>query len=289
MPELPEVETVRTGLEKQVKGLVIEAVKLHRKDIRFPFPPRFAERLTGAKIKQVKRRAKYLLLELDTKETLIIHLGMSGRLLVRKQGAFAHQKHDHVEMKLSKGKEIVFNDARRFGLMDLAETAEIKSHPLFAHLGPEPLEEGFSPAYLAQQLQRRNAAIKPVLMMQEVVVGVGNIYASEALFRLGIHPETPAQFCAAKAGEIIAAIRVVLSAAIESGGSTLRNYARESGEMGYFQHQFQVYGRAGKPCFACNSDILQMVQAGRSTFHCPACQPLKGNRLKGMAKKKNVM
>lgn len=285
MPELPEVETVRRGLEKEIEGLRIEAVKLHRKDIRTPFPPRFTERLKDAVIKQVKRRAKYLLLELDSEETLIIHLGMSGRLLVREQGKFAHQKHDHVEMKLSKGKELVFNDARRFGLMDIAETAEIKSHSLFTHLGPEPLEKAFSPAYLAQQLSRRNVAIKPVLMIQEVVVGVGNIYASEALFRVGIHPETQAKDCAEKSAEIIEAIRIVLKDAIKSGGSTLRNYARESGEIGYFQHHFQVYGRTGKPCYVCKNNILQIVQAGRSSFFCPHCQPKKGNPLKRKAKK----
>ncbi len=284
MPELPEVETVRRGLAQEITGAIILSVLLSRSDLRFPFPERFAERLKGARIDRVERRAKYLLLHLDTKQVWLVHLGMSGRFLVRAQGTYAPQKHDHVLVQLDNGKELVFNDARRFGLMTIADVADIAAHPLLRHLGPEPFMEEFSPAYLKAQLLRRSGPIKPVLMDQKLVVGVGNIYASEALFRAKIHPAAPAKDCAAKAASIIKEIRTVLEAAIISGGSTLRNYARESGESGYFQHAFRVYGRDGKPCMTCGAEISRTVQAGRATFYCPACQKTPIKTLKNKIK-----
>lgn len=285
MPELPEVETVRRGLSQEVVGARIRNVTLNRGDLRFPFPPRFAERLMGARIESVERRAKYLLLHLDTEDIWLVHLGMSGRFLVRKAKTYPPQKHDHVLITLSNGKEMVFNDARRFGIMDIMERAEIAAHPLLAHLGPEPLSEAFTAEYLESELLRRSGPVKPALMDQELVVGVGNIYASEVLFRAGLHPAAVAKDCAIHAPKLVPEIRAVLEEAIHSGGSTLRNYARESGETGYFQHHFRVYGRDGKPCMSCGTEILRLVQAGRASFFCPSCQPTSRKHMKKKNKK----
>ncbi len=272
MPELPEVETVRTGLEAALKGACIKAVSLRRGDLRTAFPDGFAEALEGACIREVKRRAKYLLFMLDTGMVLIAHLGMTGwfSVLAKKPKAFG--KHDHVVFSLKDGRVVVFNDARRFGMMGLAKAAEIEEHAAFSGMGPEPLEKEFSPAYLKKMLLKRSIAVKVALMDQKLVVGVGNIYASEALFLSKIDPRRPANEVADKAAGMVKAIRKVLEDAIASGGSSLRDFLDVNGESGYFQHQFNVYGRTGKPCFTCGTAIVSIRQAGRSTFFCPHCQ-----------------
>ncbi|MDE3060532.1 MAG: bifunctional DNA-formamidopyrimidine glycosylase/DNA-(apurinic or apyrimidinic site) lyase [Pseudomonadota bacterium] len=271
MPELPEVETVRTGLEQAIKGAAIRKVTLRRGDLRVPFPKGLAEALAGRRIASIGRRAKYLLFYLDSGDALIVHLGMTGRFLVEKKPPVLG-KHDHVVFSLADGRWLIFNDARRFGLMTLAKKSDLEAHPLLAGLGPEPFDRGFSPKYLENALAARKGPVKPVLMDQQLVVGVGNIYASEALFRAGIDPRQPAHKAAGKAKEIVAAIRQVLKDAIASGGSSLRDFLHITGYSGDFQHRFQVYGRKGKPCFACLTPIRMLRQAGRSTFFCPKCQ-----------------
>ncbi|MBY0407760.1 MAG: bifunctional DNA-formamidopyrimidine glycosylase/DNA-(apurinic or apyrimidinic site) lyase [Rickettsiales bacterium] len=272
MPELPEVETVRAALEYAIVGATISKVTLRRADLRTPFPEGMAQRLTGAKIVAVRRRAKYLVFVLDTGWCVIAHLGMSGRFSVVAKAPKTFAAHDHVMWQLKDGRCVIYNDARRFGLMDMAPEAELEQHPAFAHLGPEPLEKGFSPAYLKKALEGRNAPIKVALMDQALVVGVGNIYASEALFLCGIDPRKPAASVAGKAASMVASIRQVLKDAIASGGSSLRDFVHVSGEEGHFQHRFNVYGKAGKPCPSCGTAIASARQAGRSTFFCPHCQ-----------------
>lgn len=279
MPELPEVETTRRGLLKAVKNRRIEKVQVRRYDLRSPIPKRLAKSITGAKILDVRRRAKYLLIDLDSGESVLAHLGMSGSFVVRK-GDYSPQTHDHLLIYLDNEKLICFNDPRRFGVVDLLKTGQEGQHKLLSHLGPEPLSEDFSPDYLAVQLERRKGPIKPVLMDQKLVVGVGNIYASEALYFCGIHPDSPACQVAHKSAKIIAAIRQTLRAAIESGGSTLRDYVGAQNEAGYFQHQFRVYDRADDPCFACGSPIETKAHAGRSTYWCPQCQQIRQKRQK---------
>ena len=280
MPELPEVETTRRGLLRAVKGKKIIGVTVRRHDLRQPIPKNLAKTLTGTTIKAIRRRAKYLLFDLDSGNILLAHLGMSGSFVVTKSQGYAPKTHDHVLIALADGLLIVFNDPRRFGMMDVIAKGGEAAHPLLAYLGPEPLSDDFSVDYLKNQLKKRKAPIKPVLMDQKLVVGVGNIYASESLFLCGIHPFLPAIKVAAKAEPLIAAIRQTLESAIQSGGSTLRNYVGASNVSGYFQHHFQVYDRAGEPCFRCGSTIESAVQAGRATYWCSICQPLVKKRLK---------
>jgi len=272
MPELPEVETIRAGLAGHICGARISGVEVRRRDLRQPVPGNLESEMKGKRILAVTRRAKYLLLHLEGGNVCILHLGMSGRLILRAQGAYPPQKHDHVLLTLEDGREIIFNDARRFGLLLLTREEELLVHPLLRCLGPEPFSPAFSGDYLAQKLRERKGAIKPVLMDQALVVGVGNIYACEALFRAQLHPATPASQCAQKAKQLVNAIRDVLQEAIASGGSTLRDYAKASGESGYFQHKFRVYAREKASCVACHTPIARMVQGGRSTFFCPHCQ-----------------
>ena len=276
MPELPEVETVRAGLAPELEGKRIARLELRRKNLRHPFPADLVKKTEGARILRLRRRAKYLLVDLDNGHSLLIHLGMSGKMLLHKAKPNAYDTHDHVVMTLTDGETLIFNDARRFGLWLVVETAKADQHPLLAHLGPEPLEADFDAAYLQSALSRRAGPIKPALMDQKLVVGVGNIYASEALFCAHIHPETPANKIKSNEFKIIVnCIQSVLQAAIASGGSTLRDFVRSSGDIGYFQHHFAVYGRAGLPCPRCTTLIEQKTQAGRSTFFCPKCQPKK--------------
>ena len=272
MPELPEVETVRAGLTAAIEGALIERVALYRGDLRVPFGKDFAKKLTGRRITSITRRAKYLLFYLDSDDVLIAHLGMSGKFLVREKLPKTLGAHDHVVLYLKDGRVVLYNDARRFGLMVMAKKKELETHKLLAVLGPEPLDKEFSAAYLKGVLSGRKAPIKPVLMEQAVVVGVGNIYASEALFLAGIHPARPASELASSASLIIKCIRKVLRDAIESGGSSLRDFVQVSGSAGYFQHRFNVYDREGEPCFSCKTPIMAMRQAGRSTYFCPHCQ-----------------
>ena len=282
MPELPEVETVRRGLEPVMVGQVISHAETRRPDLRWPLPQRMAERLTGQRVERLRRRSKYLLADLSSGETLLVHLGMSGRLLISGAviGQFHHdlpapQKHDHVVIDMSGGTRVTFNDARRFGAMDLMATAGAESHPLLAALGPEPLGNAFSEDYLVARLHGRNTPVKSALLDQQVVAGLGNIYVCEVLYRAGIAPDRrAAALTPNEASALVPIIREVLSEAIEAGGSSLRDYRQADGELGYFQHSFRVYGREGEACATpgCGGTIARMVQSGRSSFYCPACQ-----------------
>jgi formamidopyrimidine-DNA glycosylase len=282
LPELPEVETVRRGLAPVMEGRVIIAADVRRPDLRWPFPERMADRLSGRRAERLWRRSKYLLADLDSGESLLIHLGMSGRMLVSglMLGEFHHThpapaKHDHVVLEIEGGARVTFNDARRFGVMDLVETARAEAHWLLAGLGPEPLGNEFSEAYLAGRLKGRATPIKAALLDQRVVAGLGNIYACEVLHRAGISPKRKAgRIAAPRVAALVPAIRQVLVEAIEAGGSSLRDYRRTDGELGYFQHAFRVYDREGAPCPTpgCGGTIRRIVQSGRSTFYCPECQ-----------------
>ena len=282
MPELPEVETVRRGLLPVMEGQVIAQALVNRPDLRWPFPPRMAERLTGARVLALRRRSKYILADLSTGETLLIHLGMSGRMLISGAvvGEFHHhhpapEKHDHVVLDMNGGARVTFNDARRFGAMDLLDTAGADRHPLLADIGPEPLGNGFSESYLVARLAGKNTPIKSALLDQHLVAGLGNIYVCETLYRARIHPARKAgNLTRGQAASLVPIIREVLTEAIEAGGSSLRDYRQADGELGYFQHSFQVYGREGDPCATpgCGSSIGRIVQSGRSSFFCPTCQ-----------------
>ena len=272
MPELPEVETVCRGLKPLVQGQQITKVVARRKDLRIPLPPDMAKKLTGKTIQSVKRRAKYILLVLDTHQVLLMHLGMSGRVMVQ-PSPYTHQKHDHVVLYLANGTELVFNDPRRFGLITLTTEEALPTHSLLVHLGVEPLTAAFDGKALYAMTRNKKVAIKQLLMNAALVVGVGNIYASESLFTAGVSPLRQAgKLTLKEAGTLAKAIKDVLSAAIKSGGSTLRDFVGSNGESGYFQHHFSVYGKAGQPCEHCGHQIKQIKQSGRSTFFCPKCQ-----------------
>lgn len=277
MPELPEVETVRRGLLPVMEGQRIIRAEVNRPDLRFPLPARMADRLQGAVVQSLRRRSKYILADLSTGETLLIHLGMSGRILISGQmlGEFHHdhpapQKHDHVVFHMENGARITFNDARRFGAMDLMDTAKAAQHPLMAALGPEPLGNAFNESYLTGRLNGRLTPIKSALLDQHNIAGLGNIYVCEVLFRAGVHPAR--QAADTNAPPLVPIIRAVLTEAIEAGGSSLRDYRQTDGELGYFQHRFQVYDRKGEPCVTCGTPIERLVQSGRSSFYCPNCQ-----------------
>ena len=271
MPELPEVETVRLGLETAMAGRILAKVTQRRLDLRRAFPIDFVARLTGRHILQLRRRAKYLTLLLDDDWVLLIHLGMSGRMLVGRQDATLPDRHDHVQFDLDDGMRVVFHDPRRFGLMDLTPAALLGSHPLLCHLGPEPLAPDFTASVLARRIGAKNSPIKLVLLDQTVVAGIGNIYASESLFRAGIAPDRPAASLRPREiGRLVPAIRAVLQEAIAAGGSSLKDHRRPDGQLGYFQHSFLVYDREGQPCpdCRCGSGIRRVTQGGRSTFYC---------------------
>lgn len=273
MPELPEVETVCRGLRNSIIGTRIKKILLRRADIRSEIPADLPERVQNTIITDIRRRAKYILIHLDNGESLIVHLGMSGKLLVLSSHPALFDKHDHVIFFLSGSQSVLYHDPRRFGLVTIEKTDSLPHHPLLAHLGPEPLAESFTGDMLYQSLRKRKQAIKPALMDQQTVVGVGNIYASEALFRARIHPARPAnEISREEAVRLTEHIKQVLADAIDSGGSTLRNYVDSRGENGYFQHHFDVYGKDGAPCPVCTASIQRMAQAGRSTFFCRICQ-----------------
>lgn len=273
MPELPEVETVKRQLEAVLIGATIDSVMLRRKNLRIAFPKDFSKTLSGKRIKHIERRAKYLLFYFtNSDDVLIAHLGMTGRFSVEKKMPARFAAHDHVVIKLKDGRIIIYNDARRFGLMTLAKANKLDKHALFKDLGPEPLSKDFSEVYLRAALAKRKGPIKPALMDQRLVVGVGNIYASESLFLTKTNPKLAAHKAVKQAPELIFAIRKVLNDAIRSGGSSLRDFVHVSGEAGYFQHEFKVYGRSGKPCLTCNIPLRSIQQAGRTTFFCPSCQ-----------------
>ena len=282
MPELPEVETVRRGLAPVMEQAVIATADINRPDLRWPFPENMAARLTGKRVMGLRRRSKYILADLDSGETLLVHLGMSGRMLISGDplGQFVHdhpapEKHDHVVLHMDNGARITFNDPRRFGAMDLLPTIGAEAHPLLASIGPEPLSNSFNEDYLAAALDNRNTPMKSALLDQKIIAGLGNIYVCEALFRSKIHPTRPARRVSkTRVARLVPIIRDVLNDAITAGGSSLRDFRQADGELGYFQHSFDVYGREADPCRTpgCTSTIRRIVQSGRSTFYCPTCQ-----------------
>ncbi|MDD9878133.1 MAG: bifunctional DNA-formamidopyrimidine glycosylase/DNA-(apurinic or apyrimidinic site) lyase [Magnetovibrio sp.] len=275
MPELPEVETVRRGLAPALEDRRLARVIIRRRDLRWPLPDDFGQRLTGRRVRDVGRRAKFLTITLDDGTVWIAHLGMSGRFRIFHGDAPPEEPHDHVIVETEEGVVVRFNDPRRFGFMDLADAVEADGHPMLRDLGPEPLGDGFDAGVLADRLAGRAAPIKAALLDQRTVAGLGNIYVCEALFQAGISPRRKARTVqGGRAGRLAAAIKDVLGRAIEAGGSSLQDHRQTNGELGYFQHDFQTYGRAGEPCRRCGDGhpVRQIVQSGRSTFFCPNCQ-----------------
>ncbi len=286
MPELPEVETVRRGLEPALSGARLTRVRANRPDLRFPLPDGFVQRLSGATILRLERRAKYLLAPLDRGDTLVMHLGMTGRFEIaapegtHRPGDFAREikpddKHAHVVFETDAGAVVTYHDPRRFGFMDLIATDKVEAHPWFTAMGPEPLGEGFNATTLVRAFANRKQGPKTLLLDQRTVAGLGNIYVCEALHRARISPFKPSGLIAGKRlGPLTTAIKAVLAEAVEVGGSTLKDFAAADGALGYFQHRFRVYDREGEPCPtpACKGVIARQVQAGRSTFFCPVCQ-----------------
>ena len=303
MPELPEVETVRMGLIPVLVGNRFESIEQRRKDLRFPLPDQFAQRLQGRTVEALDRRAKYLLATLDDGEVLVMHLGMTGRFSVDRsaqvaRSAVAHggkangaerrpgmkrrvPKHEHIVFHLADGAAVRYADTRRFGYMDLIPNAELETHTLFKGLGIEPLSDGLTAPWLAAKLKGKTAQIKPALVDQRLIAGLGNIYACEALFRAGIAPAREAGTLATSTGKptkkteaLVEAIKAVLGDAVKKGGSTLRDYVRADGRLGRFQHSFKVYGKEGKACRkkGCRGTVRRIVQGGRSTSYCPSCQ-----------------
>jgi formamidopyrimidine-DNA glycosylase len=295
MPELPEVETVRRGLEPAMVGARLSRVEQRRADLRFPFPERFAERLTGVAVQSLARRAKYLVAHLSSGEALVMHLGMTGRFLVEAGGESlvpgefhrdpgGGSAHDHVVFHFDHGGRITYNDVRRFGYMDLVPAADLASCRHFAGMGIEPLGNELSGETIARLFKGKSAPLKAALLDQRLIAGLGNIYVCEALFRARLHPQAPAGSLATptgkprpKAHELAAIIREVLVEAVEAGGSTLRDFAHADGSLGYFQHAFRVYDREDLACVAesCGGTVTRIVQSGRSTFYCPVCQKLR--------------
>jgi len=281
MPELPEVETVRRGLAPALVGARLTRVEQRRADLRWPFPARMVARLEGARVTGLGRRSKYLLAHLDTGETLIVHLGMSGRMVVDdvQQGAFHREagwlpQHDHIVLHTDRHR-ITFNDARRFGAMDLHPTDALDAHWLMARLGPEPLGNGFHEHHLIAAFAGRGMPVKSALLDQRIVAGLGNIYVCEALHRAGISPRRKAgRIAARRVAALVPIIRDVLSDAIAAGGSSLRDHRQADGTMGYFQHRFAVYDREGASCPrpGCDGSVRRIVQSGRSSFYCASCQ-----------------
>jgi len=288
MPELPEVETVLRGLEPVMVGQKIKKADIRRLDLRWPFPENMSQRLTGTKILRLHRRSKYILCDLDSGETLLIHLGMSGRMTISHAenesedllGNFQYKpstpaKHDHVILDMQAGARITFNDARRFGAMDLIDTKNLFNHKLIKLLGPEPLGNEFNTQYLQSKLKGKGAPIKAALLDQRIVSGLGNIYVCESLWRAGINPKRlSGKISPKKIDALVPIIRDVLRGAISAGGSSLKDHRQANGDLGYFQHSFAVYGREGKKCNSpdCPELIKRIVQSGRSSFYCAKCQ-----------------
>jgi formamidopyrimidine-DNA glycosylase len=277
MPELPEVETVMRGLEQAVRGALIEKVDQRRKDLRVPFPANLKKKVEGRTIDRFARRAKYVLMHLDDGQVMVLHLGMSGRILIARN--HTPEKHDHLILHMRDGTQVIFNDARRFGLVYLMSESDMEKHTAFKGIGPEPLGNDFSGPVLEERLKGKKISIKQALLDQRIVAGVGNIYASEALFESGISPKRAAgKVQGERAEKLSAAIRSVLTRAIAAGGSSLKDHRQVNGELGYFQHGFKAYDRAGEPCPVCacgpqdGGVIKKIVQGGRSTFYCPRHQ-----------------
>jgi formamidopyrimidine-DNA glycosylase len=274
MPELPEVETVMRGLDGRLTGRSLVRAVLHRPDLRWPIPANFAATLTGAKVLGLRRRGKYMFMRLDSGISVLIHLGMSGRMVI--DAPFV--VHEHLTLETNDGGRIGFVDPRRFGALDLIATNDEDSHKLVAGLGPEPLGNEFNAPMLLEALANKATPIKAALLDQTLVAGIGNIYASEALFRAKISPRRLAGgLGAARVERLVPAIKTTLTEAISAGGSSLRDYVQPSGELGYFQHAWKVYDRAGKPCERCPGPpacdgIRRLVQTGRASFYCPLTQ-----------------
>lgn len=278
MPELPEVETVRRGLSPVMEGRTILSVTQNRPNLRFPFPDRFPERLRGTTIQHLGRRAKFLTAELSTQDILVMHLGMTGRFTVTGQNTgetapATNPAHDHVFFHMEGGITVTYNDPRRFGFMELWPATSFDTYPRLLKLGPEPLSNGFSAAYLDEVLAGRNTPIKSALLDQSIIAGLGNIYVCEALYRSGISPKRKASSIPGqRAARLAPAIDDVIGEAIAAGGSSISDFASASGELGYFQHGFAVYDRENEPCRKCSKPVKRITQSGRSTFYCAACQ-----------------
>jgi formamidopyrimidine-DNA glycosylase len=288
MPELPEVETVRRGLAPVMEGATILGADIRRPDLRFPFPERFGERLVGRRVEALGRRAKYLTADLDRGDVLVMHLGMSGSFRIEQNvvGEFHHERsrdsvHDHVVLRLSSGATVTYNDPRRFGFMLMIPRAQLPEHALFAHLGVEPVGNALSAEHLARAFRGKAAPLKAALLDQSIIAGLGNIYVCEALYRSGLSPQRAAGTLVTRGGaptvrleRLVPVIREVIAEAIEAGGSSLRDHAQPSGELGYFQHRFRVYDREGEACATpgCGTIVRRIVQSNRSTFYCPTCQ-----------------
>lgn len=292
MPELPEVETVRRGLLPVLEGQQIRSVEARRPDLRFPLPVRFQRRLAGRRVLRLMRRAKYLVADLDSGESLLMHLGMTGRLTVEKRlgrealadyvyGSGGDPAHDHVVLRMSDGSSVVYNDPRRFGFMLFAGTQDLALHPLMRDLGPEPLGDDFTAPYLAARAAGKKVNLKAFLMDQRVVAGLGNIYVSEALHRASLSPDRAAKTLLSRHGKttdharrLVASVREVLEEAIAAGGSTLRDYRHADGSRGAFQEKFYAYDRAGERCLrpGCGGTLRRVTHSGRATFYCPRCQ-----------------
>lgn len=280
MPELPEVETVRRGLSPVMEGRRVLRLEVNRPDLRFPFPDRFQQRVEGSTIVRMGRRAKFLVTELSTQEALIMHLGMSGRFTVNNDATaeFHHDpgtnpKHDHVVFHMEGGATVTYNDPRRFGFMEMWPIAQIEDYPRVKHLGPEPLSNHFSAAYLDEALVGKAAPVKAALLDQSIIAGLGNIYVCEALFRAGISPRRKSStLIGARNARLAPFINDVITEAIAAGGSSISDFSNASGELGYFQKRFDVYDREGQPCTTCGAAIKRLVQSGRSSFYCSTCQ-----------------
>lgn len=275
MPELPEVETTRRGLMPTLKARTIIKVIKRRDKIRIPIPEDFVQRITGKKVKEIRRRAKYLQIFLSSGDVIICHLGMSGKFIIRKKDAEEFAKHDHVIFETDAGDLVIYNDPRRFGLMTICKEDELENHKLFKEMAVEPLGNEFNADYLLEKIRSKKTAIKGTLLDQRIVVGLGNIYVCEALNMARISPTTSAcDLSRDQAERLVPIIRGVLSRAIDAGGSSLKDFAGTDGDLGYFQHQFVAYGREKEPCRneGCGGTIDRIIQGGRSTFYCPACQ-----------------
>ncbi|NCO04015.1 MAG: bifunctional DNA-formamidopyrimidine glycosylase/DNA-(apurinic or apyrimidinic site) lyase [Alphaproteobacteria bacterium] len=275
MPELPEVETVMRGLEPAMVGQKIAFVNKRRPDLRVPFPKNIKSVLEGARVLNMTRRAKYILIHTDQSHVLVIHLGMSGRILIETNRDYKPQKHDHIILTMADKTQIIYNDPRRFGMIFFVKNGEFEIHKAFKDMGPEPLGNDFNAPVLQARLKGKTTSIKQALLDQRVVVGLGNIYACEALYEAGISPQAAAGSISLARLEVLTQkIKNVLKRAIDAGGSSLRDYRQASGELGYFQHSFLVYDREGQVCKICASKkpIQRIVQSGRSTFFCSTCQ-----------------
>ena len=294
MPELPEVETVMRGLKPALEGRTITEVTLRRDGLRFPFPPGLADKLRGRRIERLARRAKYILADIEGGDCLLVHLGMTGRFTIcppagtaRNLGEFYYEEgaadggqgaHDHVVIRLDDGSSVVYTDPRRFGVIDLFPQADAASHKLLRDIGVEPLGNELHAGYLAERLRGKAAPLKSALLDQHIIAGLGNIYVCEALHRARLSPRRMAGTLVRRRGAdprldvLVRHIREVLSEAITAGGSTLQDFAHADGSAGAFQQRFLVYDREGQPCATCGTPIRRLVQSGRSTFYCPACQ-----------------